>query len=163
VPFVLDLLRHGEALPAHAGGDAARPLSPSGERAVVDIATAACDSPSRPTRVFASPLLRARQSAERFAGRAAPGCAIETLEALDPDNDPDAVLDALADLGIDAGHVLLVGHQPLLGALAARLTGDAAPSVSPATLIRIECPGRPMPGTGRIVLELRPGQQPRTA
>jgi len=159
VPLLLDLLRHGDALPADARGDDVRVLSPAGERAVTEVATAASETPSRPTRAFASPLVRARQSAERFVSEVAPGSGIETLEALDPDSDPDDVLAALAELGVETGHVLLVGHQPLLGALASHLTGDPAPPVMPATLIRIECQGPPRRGAGRIVLEIRPGRQ----
>ena len=56
VPLVLDLLRHGDALPADSGGDAARRLSPRGIAALERLARHLATLDWHPTRAFVSPL-----------------------------------------------------------------------------------------------------------
>jgi len=51
----------------------------------------------------------------------------------------------------DAGHVLLVGHQPLLGDLAAHLSDGTARSLHPGQLIRLEFGDRPARRAGRVL------------
>ena len=63
VPLLLDLLRHGEALPAAGGGDESRPLSARGARALERLAIRLSGLGWRPDRAFTSPLVRARDSA----------------------------------------------------------------------------------------------------
>ena len=156
VSFVLDLLRHGEALPAAAGGDAARALSPRGRADLERLAVQLAATGWRPERAFVSPLTRARESAAIVLARTAPGLAAEVMDALRPDAHPGEVLEALAGEGIAAGHVLLVGHQPLLGMLAATLTGGPAAAMSPGCVVRIGCTGPPGPGGGALGWRLDP-------
>jgi len=152
--IVLDILRHAQAGPTGPGGDRERSLTPAGERVLAGLAAQLARGP-RPDRVFASPYARAQQTARIVAGMADPPLEVETLAALEPDREPAQVLDALAAAGVTAGHVLVVGHQPLLGRLAAHVAG-AEPHLSPATLVRVECPGGLAEGAGRIVLSLPP-------
>jgi phosphohistidine phosphatase len=155
VPLVLDVLRHAEAGPAGPSGDAERALTPAGRRAIAALATRLASEGWRPGRIFTSPLLRARQTAEiaRAASPHAP--AIEPLEELRAEREPADVLAALAAAGAGDGHVLLVTHQPLAGRLAALLTGSEAP-FKPGTLARFECPAGPRPGGGRLVMSVPP-------
>jgi phosphohistidine phosphatase len=156
VPFVLDILRHGEALDADPRGDGARPLSPRGRITIERLAAHLERTGWRPDRVFASPLARARETAALLLARAAPGLAAEAMDALLPECDPVEVLGALADQGVTSGHVLLVGHQPQLGALAASLVPGASPSLAPGHLVRITCATAARPGAGELVLRLSP-------
>ena len=110
----------------------------------------------RPDRVFSSPLRRARDTATLVVGGLSPPVEIETLLELVPDREPEDVLDALDACRVTTGHVLLVGHQPLIGALAAHLLGGPERSMAPATLIRVEFDGPPTSGSGRALLEHRP-------
>jgi phosphohistidine phosphatase len=132
----LDLLRHGEALPAGEGGDGARALSETGRSAVARVADEYLRRGWRPDRVCSSPLRRARQSAEILIARLAAPLESEVWDGLMPDRTPE---DLTADLeGRElGGHVVLVGHQPLLGQLASYLTGG---------------PSRPLPTAGLLVL-----------
>jgi len=74
----------------------------------------------RPTAIFTSPLPRAAETAaiiaEALRGRVVP----RTLEALGPGTPPVDVLHALRSLTRAQG-VMLVGHEPTLGELAALL------------------------------------------
>jgi phosphohistidine phosphatase len=154
VPLVLDVLRHGEALPPGIDGDAVRPLSPAGQRALRRLAGELSTRAWRPERVFSSPLRRALETSYIVVDSIP--CRVETLEALRPDGEPMEVLRALEEAEALDGHVLLIGHQPLLGLLVAWLTGAQEPGFHPATLLRIECDGGLRRGSGRLTLALHP-------
>jgi phosphohistidine phosphatase len=153
--LTLDLLRHGLALPAGAAGDRQRALSPAGVRGLESLAAHLVRKTWRPDRIFSSPYARAQQSARIVAGAAAPPVAVELLGDLEPEREPAEVLDALTLREVRSGHVLLVGHQPLLGRLAGHLTG-VAQGLSPGMLVRVHCPAGLGRGNGRITLTLAP-------
>jgi phosphohistidine phosphatase len=154
--LTLDLLRHGLALPAGAAGDRQRVLSPEGLRGIEALAAHLAREAWRPDRIFSSPYARARQTAGIVAGAAAPPVAVELLRDLEPERESSDVLDALACLGITTGHIVLVGHQPLLGLLVGRLTGFEK-GFSPGMLVRVHYPQSQVQGSGRITLTLEPG------
>jgi phosphohistidine phosphatase len=155
VPLVLDLVRHAEAEPVEQGGDDARTLTAAGRAAMVSLGVHICASGSVPTRIYASPLARADQSARILAAAIGSGLALETLEALRPNADPGQLVEALAALGVVEGHVLLVGHLPLLDHLYQLLTGAQA-SFPLATLKRVVFVGGAVAWRGLPVLTLRP-------
>lgn len=157
MPLVLDLLRHGVALPAFQGGDDARRLSPRGRADLERLGAHLAATGWRPHRAFASPLARARESAATALGGVSPALPVEVMEALRPDTEPAAVLLALAEKGATEGHVLLVGHQPLLGLLGGHLTGGPELGFAPGTMVRIEFSGAPASGTGIARWHLPPG------
>lgn len=157
MPLALDLLRHGNALPAFQGGDDARRLSPRGRADLERLAAHLAATGWRPDRAFASPLVRARESAVAALAGVSPALPVEVMEALRPDTDPEAVLRELAERGATAGHVLLVGHQPLLGLLGGHLTGGPELGFAPGAMVRIEFSGPPTPGSGVARWHLPPG------
>lgn len=157
VPLVLDLLRHGDALPAASGGDDARRLSPRGREDLQRLAFHLAGLDWRPSHAFTSPLERARESAAIVLGVTAPGLNPRELSALGPESDPGEVLSALILEGTTEGHVLLVGHQPLLGRLGGVLLGGHPPGFSPGCLLRIEFTGPLLPGQGTPGWRLAPG------
>lgn len=115
------LLRHGQAAPFAAGpggmpgegGDAARPLTPEGRAELARTAEHLRRAGFELDRVFASPLLRARQSAEVLTG--ALGGVVEPIGLLAE----EPAEDLLAELrGIS---VAAIGHAPWIGELAAWL------------------------------------------
>lgn len=110
----MDLLlwRHAEA--AAGEPDTERALTARGRRDARQIARwLAAHGPSR-LEVFASPTQRTRQTA------AALGCNVRILQSLAPGEGAGALLAATAWPGADEAW-LLVGHQPMLGRLAALL------------------------------------------
>ncbi len=153
VPLRLDLLRHGEALAADAGGDAVRRLSPAGREAIERVAERFVSEGWRPSAIWTSPLVRARETAAILA-RACHGLSIGIMEALTPDHDPE---DALAELGAHGprGHVVLVGHQPLLGRLARHLTGREV-SLPAGALVALDVGAGWRRGGATIRFEIRP-------
>ncbi len=96
--------------------DSARPLSPAGIRRARKAAAGLEKLTDRPQRLFTSPLLRARQTAQILTDVAGWPAAEEAAE-LAPG---EPVLAVLALLGKDPGKLTaVVGHQPGLGHLLA--------------------------------------------
>ena len=153
---MLDLLRHGHALPADEGGDDLSRLSPRGRSDLEHLAGRLMTMGWRPDRVFTSPLARARESALVTLRGAAPDRTPEPMEALRPESHPSEVVAALEAEGATTGHLLLVGHQPQMGLLAALLVGGSPPGFATGTLQRIEFKGTLVPGAGVLGLRLSP-------
>jgi len=148
---LVDLLRHGEAVSSHPDGDAARPLSPRGVAAIEALARRFAALGPRPGRVFTSPLLRARETAGLMCAALGRGVRPEVLPELIPDSDPSDVVSAIAAEAPDVSHLLLVGHQPLLGDLAGHLCDGTSRSLHPGELLRLEFGNGPARRSGRVL------------
>ncbi len=112
----LILWRHAEA-EDDAPSDMARCLTPKGRKQAAKMAawmTAQVGGDLEPWRVIASPATRAQQTAATLQSH------FETVNSIAPDATPDAVLQAAGWPGA-AKNVLVVGHQPTLGMVAAFL------------------------------------------
>lgn len=155
MPLVLDLLRHGDALPSGAGSDAGRTLSPRGIAALRRLGRRLAEMEWRPGAAYTSPLVRAVESASVILESAGVPLRAGVLGMLEPGGDRAAVLAEVVERH-RVGHVLLVGHQPLLGDLGAWLTGTVGPSLPTGTLARITFDGDAAPGAGRLTLRLAP-------
>jgi phosphohistidine phosphatase len=155
------IVRHAEAEPAGAGGDAGRRLTRRGQ---VQARAAAAGLRALDVRLdvlLTSPLQRALETAALLAGE---------LEA--PDPEPSAVLDgrAPADAILDEvaalaslARVALVGHMPVLAELVALATAGAAPGLGTANVALVEFAGRPVAGAGRLCWVRGPEQLERLA
>jgi phosphohistidine phosphatase len=152
MPTLVDLLRHGEAVPSHPDGDAARPLSPKGVAAIEAFAI----SGPIPDRIFTSPLVRARETGALVCAALGRRIQAEVLPVLVPDSEPSEVVAALAAEAPGVEHVLLVGHQPLLGDLAGHLCDGTPRALPPGGLIRLEFGGRPARRAGRVMPLITP-------
>ena len=106
------LLRHGEAEP-QAASDAARELTTHGRK---EVQQAAAQLAGRPlTAIIASPYVRAQQTAELVRSALGFNGKVNTVAWLTPDSDPRDALKYLDER--ERAEVLLVSHQPLIGAL----------------------------------------------
>ncbi|MCX7846984.1 MAG: phosphohistidine phosphatase SixA [bacterium] len=117
---IVYLVRHADALAQEP--DHSRPLSPKGEESARRVAEwlARC-SLDVPQRVYHSGLLRAEQTARILAEVCAWPAPTATRQ-LGPTDDPEYWVERLARA---REPLALVGHMPMLGALAASLlTGD---------------------------------------
>lgn len=136
--MLLYLLRHAEA-EALAASDRARRLTPKGDEQALRVGKFCRKHGLEPGVVLSSPVTRALQTAKLVLG-SLPGA--ELIEApwaacgMDP-------LEAIEELKAFAASpsVMLVGHQPDLGALAASLLGLPEPQalrVRKALLVGID-------------------------
>jgi phosphohistidine phosphatase len=127
----LYLVRHADATPGDP--DELRPLSDEGREQARGLGERMRDDGVVPDVVLTSPLLRARETGEALAR--ATGAASEADERLAPGATAETLREAIAGRG---EHVVVVGHQPDCGRIAATLSGDEEPRFPPAGMAVIE-------------------------
>jgi phosphohistidine phosphatase len=156
----LYIIRHADALPLGAGGistDPERPLSPKGEKQARALGDALLARGVRLDRVFTSPLLRARQTAEGVL-RASPEPAPLLAECgeLAPGGKRRLLAKFLRQAGGQA--VAVVGHQPDLGEFASWLIGSrkAQIDLAKAAVAYVRFDGDPDKGAGTLVALVTP-------
>ena len=116
----LYLVQHGEALSEDE--DAGRPLSPRGQRDVQDMADMLGAAGIRVARVWHSGKRRAEQTASLLARCVCPGCRIESVEGIKPN---DSTAEFSQDVDVWEEDTLIVGHLPFMSRLVSRLvTGE---------------------------------------
>ena len=106
--------------------DDLRPLTEEGKQRFAEAARGFLSFASAPDLIFASPLVRARQTAELLAAAARPALRVKEMPELSPGHSPSVLLAQVRKLG-DSLCVALVGHEPDLGYLAAHLLGAKRP------------------------------------
>ena len=157
-PFELYLIRHGLA---EERGDAwpddgKRPLTEDGMESMRKEARGLARLGVVLDVVLSSPLVRARQTAELVAGGLEPRPPIINVESLTPDGSYAAVV---ADLEKHARkrRIALVGHEPAIGELAARLIGSRHSfEFKKGAVCRIDVEAIPPSGPGNLRWLLTP-------
>ncbi|MDR5743405.1 histidine phosphatase family protein [Caballeronia sp. LZ029] len=141
----LILWRHAEA-EDQAASDLARQLTPRGRKQAQGIAKWLKSRVGEDAVLLASPATRTIQTAEAFGDR------YRVIDALAPGNGAQAVLDAAGWPEGVAETVVVIGHQPTLGRVAALLmTGHETEwSVKKAGIWWFQ--GRTRGGDGHVVL-----------
>jgi phosphohistidine phosphatase len=150
--YELYLIRHGlaeergEAWP----DDAKRPLTEQGMSRLRRSARALARLGTVVDVVLTSPLVRARQTAEIMAAGFSPHPAVINVDALAPGGAPPALAAELEKHG-RRHRVLIVGHEPALGELAAWLTGARNPlEFKKGGICRIDVNGATLRGGGAL-------------
>ena len=124
-------MRHADAEPGDL--DELRRLTPAGRVQARALGRRLADGGVKPDVVLSSPLLRARETAEEIAR--ATGAEAEPVEELQPGATPEDVEAAVAGRG---ERVVVVGHQPDCGLIAAALGDGHAPPFPPAGMVELE-------------------------
>ena len=121
----LYLLRHADPA-TQAVADDERAISEKGVKQSKRVARFCVQQEVKPDMILASPLLRAQQTAKPVAKKL--GVRIETVPWLVYGTGPGQVIDQLAARrGVPS--IMLVGHEPDLGLLAAALLGSGDESI----------------------------------
>jgi phosphohistidine phosphatase len=154
----LYLIRHGIA--AERGDawpdDNKRPLTDEGVRRLRKMAAGLVVMGVGFDVMLTSPLIRAKQTAELIAAELKPQPTIAVTDALSPGASYSSVLD---ELGKHARRrrIALVGHEPGMGALAARLMGSRhALAFKKGAVARIDVAALPPTGAGSLAWFLTP-------
>jgi phosphohistidine phosphatase len=142
----LYLLRHADAGDPEKwdGPDAARPLSPKGERQSQRLGRFLAGIDSRPDAILSSPKLRASQTADIVAGQL--GVPVTLEERLAGGVDAEVVETILHEAG-DPRRAMLVGHDPDFSSLLQSLCVAPNVEMKKGALARIDVE-RPA-GSGR--------------
>ena len=116
----LYLVRHAEAAPGEP--DELRPLTPAGREQARALGKRLFSEDAVPAVILTSPLLRARET----GGEIARSFDVESIpdERLAPGATAEDVREAVEGRG---DQVIVVGHQPDCGQIAAELTGGPEP------------------------------------
>ena len=154
----LYLIRHGiaeergEAWP----DDIKRPLTAEGMSKLRKAARALKSLDVAFDVIVASPLVRTRQTAEIIAAGLDPHPHIVTADSLAPGGTAASVLSDL-EKHAKRERIALVGHEPGIGELAARLVGTRHPiPFKKGAICRIDVEGLPIAGPGDLRWFLTP-------
>lgn len=153
------LLRHGEAAKAsdaNVSHDSERPLTPRGRERLERAARGIRSLGVALDRILTSPYRRARETAEIVAAALGTPEALSTEEALASGARWDEVKRALSRIEI-RGALLLVGHEPDLSMMTAKMIGAEGGSVEfgKGTLACVEFETFPPGGPGILRSLLR--------
>lgn len=129
----LYLVRHADSAPGEP--DELRSLTPEGRDQAHMLGERLREEGVEPDAILTSPLLRARETGNILC-EALQATPPETDERLAPGATAAAVREAVADRGEQV--VVVVGHQPDCGKIAAELSGGEEPAFPPAGMARLE-------------------------
>jgi len=149
----LFLVQHGDAL--SKAEDPERPLSGKGRGDVTRMASFLARSGLRAGRVIHSGKTRAMETAIILSGGIGPGGVVEEIDAGLAPNDPtDQLLRVLQGWHED---VMIVGHEPFMGRLVARLVvGDEAGGIVAFVPGSVVCLEKDEDGNWTLQWMLRP-------
>lgn len=117
------LVRHGEAVEQTTGiDDGGRWLTPKGRKTMVKAASRLRKCHVRPDLIITSPLTRAVQTAELLAAEVGSRAELRADACLATGGNVKQVLELIRSTK-KADGLMLVGHEPLLGQVAAELLG----------------------------------------
>jgi phosphohistidine phosphatase len=147
------IVRHAiaEDIPRSGPGDAMRALTAEGRKKMKEAAAGFAKLDPVIDRIFTSPLVRARQTAEIIAKEI--DHSIEEMKELAPGHSPSNVCAQLEKLEDDS--VMVVGHEPNCSELANYLLGDCRLEFKKGAICFIEC-DTPKAGTGILIWHLSP-------
>lgn len=165
MPVELYLIRHG--LAAERGSafpdDAKRPLTQRGIARLKLEAKALAALGVSFDQVLTSPLVRTRQTADVIADAMTPKPHIANTDALAPDGSIAAVVDELGKYS-RRKRIAVVGHEPGIGELAARLIGTrTAVEFKKGAIMRVDFEALPLARPGRLRWFLTPRMMRRLA
>jgi phosphohistidine phosphatase len=155
------LMRHGRAVAAGTPAfpdDAARPLTPEGKRKLKEIAKGLGRLDCKIAWIVSSPFVRAVETAKIIAAGLPVAPPFDTLDSLGT-GEPLEPLLAFLEKHPDKRRILIVGHEPQLSEMAARLIGagrsaNLAFKKGGCCLIRFEA--LPAPSQGKLIWWLTP-------
>jgi phosphohistidine phosphatase len=148
----LYLIRHGEAEERGKDypDDSKRPLTSQGLARLKKEARALEALGVGFDQIITSPLVRTRQTADVFADTLKPKPPVAMSDALAPAGTPAAVIQELGR-HMKKARIALVGHEPNIGELAARLIGARTPiPFKKGEICRIDFEVFPPKGTGQL-------------
>jgi phosphohistidine phosphatase len=152
------LVRHADADAEVPEGlsDEARPLTTRARVAIGGHFAGLRERIGAPSQILMSPLVRAVQTAQILSMALGFEGPVKVNRALLPDMPVGALDKLIADR--TAPPLMLVGHQPSIGAMAAYLLGiqSLSHSVTPGTVIGLELPDGP--GSAQLLFFASPGQ-----
>jgi phosphohistidine phosphatase len=148
----LVFMRHGLAMPARepgARGDAGRRLLPEGKAQAEASSKRLKELGFSPLVIISSPYLRAMETADIAAALFPAARRVQEPALISPSPLQD-ILTAITTAADGAPSVLVVGHQPTLGALCGLMLGTGGPHFTTGSFSYLRYSGAP--GSGKAEL-----------
>ena len=161
--YELYIMRHGIAIARGSlrfSDDSKRPLIPEGKEKMREVARGLDRMGFEVDWIVTSPLVRAVETAEIVAASLASSVPVDFCDALRPGGSPEGLIAFLAQRP-NRRKVLIVGHEPDLSELAARLIGagsQANLAFKKGGCCMISLDQIPPRGPGQLVWWLTPRQ-----
>lgn len=150
------LVRHGEAVPSGYAHDGDRPLTDEGRARVKRTGEvwAAAGEPV-PELWLVSPFVRAVQTTELFLAAFGKNGPVATTRTLEPSGRLFGVMELVDRFSTSRQALALVGHQPLLGEIAAQLLGIGSlpGTMEPGAVLAVDLAAPEVPGRFAFYLE----------
>lgn len=162
--MVLYIMRHAEAVAANDDlPDEWRYLTEKGVKTAENVSRNIARYGRKPRLIVSSPLVRAVQTAQIAAAYACRKNELIVSGLLRTDGDPDELLDFLQSRA-EAKRLLVVGHEPDLGSLAARLLQkEEACVLKKGGCVALELDTKGSGKPARFLWYLPPGKKPVTS
>jgi phosphohistidine phosphatase len=157
--FELYLIRHGLAAERgdHYPDDTKRPLTSRGIQRLRQEGKALVALDVTFDVILTSPLVRTRQTAEALAASFKEAPPIVNAAGLSPTGTQNSIMEELSKQSHRRKKIALVGHEPSIGELAARLLGlRKALEFKKGAIARIDVTSLPMAGPGQLRWFLTP-------
>ena len=157
--MILYLWRHGKAeKSSDSGRDEDRVLAPEGRNEVIEIADHCFGAKrlEKPEKIFTSPYLRAKESAEMIQGFLACEKGLEIAPEFKSGAVFPAMAAALAERSKGLKCFAVVGHVPDLESFAAGLSGNGDIHLKTGGLVQIEIARLAEPFQGRLLCSVNP-------
>ena len=149
------LIRHARAAAANGRPDEARPLTDEGRHEFQLLAREIVDQGAAPGFIFHSPARRTTETASILAAATALDARAQVIAPwLGLDTNWDLIAPRLVELTDDV--TALVGHEPTISSLTAKLMGTGRLSFSPGTSVCLEFDGSIEISQGRLLWLLEP-------
>jgi len=155
----LYLFRHGHAEDANGKSDFQRELTKRGIERTTASAKALIALDSKPTHLFSSPLIRARQTADILA--AAFGIKVDVREEVGPGFGKESIEKLITSFD-NSRDAMFVAHEPDLSTTVAELIGGGRIVMKKGGMARIDVVSR-SPLRGELVWMLTPKVMARAA
>jgi phosphohistidine phosphatase len=150
----LYLIRHGKAeLNSESGRDFDRPLTSKGKRKIEEISLRLSNLKIKIDKIYSSPYLRAKQTAEIIKHHILNECELEIINILSPGCTAQLLLE---NLKIQHENIALVGHEPDMSRMLSDLCGTVNVQFKKGGIAKIVFEGKPQIGTGILEFLITP-------
>ena len=148
-------IRHGIAvdqLDSSVNNDEERWLTEEGIKKMEKTAAGFVKLVNRLDRIYSSPLVRARQTAEIIQNALPEKTTLEITSKLECGAHLESIIPLLGDVPVSS-KVALVGHEPDFSSMISALisNGSAWVEMKKGAICRVDMPGKPKKGTGMLV------------
>ena len=148
------VVRHEEAEPGHTVPDSHRSLTAYGRRRGRQTGQLLVQRPETIDTIWTSPLVRAVQTAEIMAGALGIDDAVSAAHLLVEPPTLEALVDVIVNCPANTQGLMLVGHQPTLGALIGHLLRQAyVRSIQPGAVVALSVDRHQRSATFRWAIE----------